>query len=252
VKAVVLRVDSPGGSAFASDEIWRALEKLKEEGKPYVVSMGGLAASGGYYVSAGATAIYANPSTITGSIGVYSGKYDLEGLFDRIGIETELYNRGRRASMWSLSKPMDDSEFAAMDRLVGETYAQFKERVGDGRKLKPEQVEEVARGRVWSGSAASGRGLVDELGGFHAAVERARKEAGITERQKVELITYGSRPGPDGELPRRDLSGGVRVLLPPRQDVAALLPPELALLRDYQRLSQDRIWALSPYSLEIK
>jgi protease-4 len=196
VRAVVMRVDSPGGSAFASDEIWRAVERLKAKGKPVIVSMGGTAASGGYYVAAGATAIYAMPSTVTGSIGVYSGKFNVEGLYDRLGIQVEQYTRGRNAAMYSLSRPMDDSEYAAMDRMVASTYAQFREKVRQGRNMDEDQVESVTQGRVWTGSAAHENGLVDELGTFHDAVTRARLEAGIRPRAEAALISYSSSGGP--------------------------------------------------------
>src|SRR6185436_6031690 len=134
VKGVLLRVDSPGGSAFGSDEIWREIERLKED-KPIVVSMGGLAASGGYWISMNANAIYAQSTTITGSIGVISGKFSLEDLYKKIGLKYEVYNRGRNAAMYSLSKPWDDVEYAAVDRMVGETYSRFKKKVSEGRSI---------------------------------------------------------------------------------------------------------------------
>jgi protease-4 len=254
VKAVVLRIDSPGGSAFASEEIWRAFERLKKQDKAVIVSMGSVAASGGYYVAANADAIYANSSTITGSIGVYFGPLlSLEGLYDKVGIHTELYTRGRHAGMYSNSKAPDPGEFAAIDRMVGETYAQFKKRVELGRKLNAEQVEEVARGRVWSGAAARRNGLVDELGGFEQAIARARAEAGIAERQSVSLVTYGDRLGPNREAMKR----GVRSLVDlvgfapaPRPAVPTFA--ELARLEDALRLRGDHVWAMMPTDIEIK
>jgi protease-4 len=253
VKAVVLRVDSPGGSSFASDEIWRAVERLQEKDKPVVVSMGGAAASGGYYVSAGADAIFANPSTITGSIGVYAGPlFSLEGLFDKIGVETEIYTRGRRAAMYSLSKPMDPVEFAALDRLVGETYRQFKQRVADGRDMTPEAVEAAARGRVWSGKAALDQGLVDELGGFFDAVADARARAGIPDEAHVELVAFSTRLGPGGEAARRSLRAAGRVVGFEPEPLPTLLPPELAAIARWQSLSDERVWALMPYQLSVE
>jgi protease-4 len=253
VKAVVLRVDSPGGSSFASDEIWRAVERLQEKDKPVVVSMGGAAASGGYYVSAGADAIFANPSTITGSIGVYAGPlFSLEGLFDKIGVETEIYTRGRRAAMYSLSKPMDPVEFAALDRLVGETYRQFKQRVADGRDMTPEAVEAAARGRVWSGKAALDQGLVDELGGFFDAVADARARAGIPDEAHVELVAFSTRLGPGGEAARRSLRAASRVVGFEPEPLPTLLPPELAAIARWQSLSDERVWALMPYQLSVE
>lgn len=253
VQAVVLRVDSPGGSAFASDEIWRATQRLKESGKPLVVSMGGVAASGGYYVAAGADAIYAEPGTITGSIGVFSGKFSLGGLYEKVGVETEIFTRGRNAALYSPSRPMDETELETVDRLVGATYAQFKDRVAQGRGLSPEQVEEVARGRVWTGADAKAHGLVDELGGLDAAISRARREAGLREGNLVELVTYGDRDF--GSLPRRAVRSAVLAVAPDLSmgAVAPLdLPPPLDQLQVYNRLAQDPVWALLPWELQIR
>jgi protease-4 len=247
VKAVVLRVDSPGGSAFASDEIGRAVALLRESGKPVVVSMGGLAASGGYYVSAGATAIYAEPGTITGSIGVFGGKVSLAGLYDKVGIDTSLWSRGRRAAMWSSSKPMDAAEREALERLIDETYTQFKQRVAEGRQLTPERVEELARGRVWSGRRAQELGLVDRIGGLYEAVERAQEEAGIRPGAACELVTYGSDPDGLGELPRRLIRAAVGELRRP-----PALPVRLGELWAWEALGQEHLFMLMPYEVVLR
>ncbi len=190
VRAVVLRIDSPGGSAFASDEIHRGIKRLKAAGKPVVVSMGGVAASGGYYVATGADAIWAEPSTITGSIGVFSGKMSVGGLLDRVGVSTVTLNRGRNASIDSNTEPWDAVQTARMQALVDHIYEDFKKKVGEGRGLTPEQVEEVAKGRVWTGTRAKEVGLVDDLGGLTDAVDDARQRAGIPIHRTVELVTY--------------------------------------------------------------
>ena len=195
VRAVVVRVDSPGGSSFASDEIWRATQRLRKKGKPVVVTMGSVAASGGYYVAAGADAIWAEPTTLTGSIGVFSGKFATDDLQKRLGVSTTVVARGRNASISSNTKPWDDLQRARMQALVDRTYAQFKERVADGRELDPEAVEELARGRVWSGRAAHERDLVDGLGGLPEAVADARERAGIRDNRKVGLVEFA--PGGD-------------------------------------------------------
>jgi len=252
VKAVVLRVDSPGGSAFASDEIWRAVEQVQEKDKPVIVSMGGVAASGGYYVSAGAAAVYANPSTITGSIGVYGGKINIEGLYGKLGVGTELYDRGRMSSMWSLSRPLDDTEYAALDRLIGETYRRFKEKVEDGRDMDAGQVEEVARGRVWSGSAAQENGLVDELGTLHDAIERAQEEAGLPEGRRVDLVTYGRQSGADEALPRRVVRALIGPLVAEAAPEPSPLVSELQSFDAWLRLAEDRVWTVLPYRLEVR
>jgi protease-4 len=251
IEAVVLRVDSPGGSAYASDEIWRAVEQFQRSGKPVVVSMGGVAASGGYYVSSGADAIYASPSTITGSIGVIGGKFSMEGLYDKLGIRYELYNRGRNAGMFSSSKPFDDTEFAAFDKMIGDIYRQFTNKVAVGRAMEQEEVEKVARGRVWSGTDARDRKLVDELGGFGAAVARARVEAGIAPGTRVDLVTLHDRGSPDGSMTRAGVRALGQVLLPPSLQSEGKNNP-LAAFEHWQRLQGERVWALMPYQLEIK
>lgn len=252
VKAVVLRVDSPGGSSFASEEIWRAVDRVQRRGKPVVVSMGGTAASGGYYVSAGADAIYAEPTTVTGSIGVYAGPViDASELLDRIGVGTELYTRGRNAAMFSISKPMDDHEFAALDRMVGATYDMFKERVADGRGMNADEVEEVARGRVWSGTDALDVGLVDALGGFHDAVARARSEAGVPEGAHVRLVTYGDRMGPGGEAVERSVQAVASALELPRASPPPL-PEEIQRMLRRGVFGEERVLTMLPYELEIE
>lgn len=245
VKAVVLRVDSPGGSAFASDEIWHAVNRLREADKPVIVSMGGYAASGGYYVSAGADAIYALPTTVTGSIGVYGGKVNAEGLFDKLDIHTEQYNRGRNAGMYTMSRPFDDVEYAALDRMIGDTYRQFKGRVQEGRGLTPEQVEQVARGRVWSGMDAKEQGLVDVEGGFLDAVERARDEAGLDPKAPWSLITFDPWLGDPENIPARL----VRTLAP--QPVAEV-PEELDHAMALWRLRDEKIFTILPWRMELE
>ena len=193
VKAIVIRVDSPGGSAFASDEIWRAVVKAKEE-KPVIVSMGGVAASGGYYVSAAADEIFAEETTITGSIGVYSGKYNASGLIAMLGINVESSDRGENAALYSTFQPWTEGQRAKMEEQVEITYQQFKKVVSDGRELSLEDVENVAQGHVWSGSKAKEIGLVDQNGGLFEAIEFAQKEAGIRGEQ-IRLVQYEEGSG---------------------------------------------------------
>jgi protease-4 len=250
VKAVVLRVDSPGGSAFASDEIWRAVERFKETGKPLVVSMGGYAASGGYYVSAGADAIYAMPSTVTGSIGIYGGKFNGADLLDKIDVTVETYTRGRHAAMYSIARPFDDSEFAALDRMIADGYRQFKSKVEVGRNLTPERVEELAQGHVWSGKAARERGLVDDTGGFYDAVERARRDAGLRADVPYSLVVFDPWV-PDGDdLPARVVRAPrdlARALAPKIELPEALTPFwQLAALRD------EHVFAMLPWTVTIR
>ncbi len=247
VKAVVLRVDSPGGSAFASDDIHRAVARLDQAGKPVVVSMGGVAASGGYYVSAGADAIYAEPSTITGSIGVYGGKVSLAELYEKVGVGSTIWTRGRHAAMWSNAKPLDPGEREALERLIDETYAQFKDRVAEGRDMHPDRVEELARGRVYSGKRAWAEGLVDELGGLFAAVDRAREEAGIRPGSQYDLVTYASQPDTIGDLPRRLIRAVTDPVTP-----TSILPDSLETLETWSALEDEHLFMLLPYRLEIE
>lgn len=251
VKGVVLRVDSPGGSAFASDEIWRAVKRLRDEGKPVVVSMGGYAASGGYYVAAGADAIYALPATVTGSIGVYGGKFNARGLFEKLDVNTEQYTRGRNAGMYTLSRPFDDVELAALDRMIADTYRQFKEKVEQGRQLSPERVEELAQGRVWSGRDAKEQGLVDEHGGLFEAVERVRQEAGLRPDASYTLVTFDPWTG-GGDLPARVVQARAQIAraLEPRVEVP--LPEELAAFWQYSALYDEHVFALLPYRLDVE
>jgi protease-4 len=243
IKAVVLRVDSPGGSAFASDEIWRAVKRVRDAGKPVIVSMGGYAASGGYYVSAGADAIYALPTTITGSIGVYGGKFNAKGLFEKLDVGTEEFSRGRNAGMNSIARPFDDVEYAALDRMIADTYRQFKDKVKEGRNLPEDKVEEIARGRVWSGAAAKARGLVDEEGGFFDAVERARTEAGMKPDAPWSLVTFDPWSD-DGSDVGTQL---VRAFAPKVQ-----MPDEISELMALSALKNEHVYALMPYRMEIK
>jgi protease-4 len=174
VKAVVLRIDSPGGSALASDLIWQAVRRLAAA-KPVVVSMGNVAASGGYYIAAPGHRIFAEPTTLTGSIGVVGGKFSLAGLFEKIGVRTEVIKRGARADLFTLARTWTPEERQVVQRMMATTYGQFVDRVATGRKLGKADVEKIAQGRIWSGKDALANKLVDELGGLQDAVEDARK-----------------------------------------------------------------------------
>ena len=194
VKAVVLRVDSPGGAAVASDLIWREVARTREE-KPVVVSMGDVAASGGYYIATAADAILAEPSTLTGSIGIVGGKVVARRLLDMLGIRRETLSLHRRAGFRSPTRPFTSDERAKLREHLRFFYEKlFVPRVAEGRRLSLEAVEEVARGRVWTGRQGKERGLVDELGDLEDAVALARQKAGIPPEQKVNVVTYAKRP----------------------------------------------------------
>jgi protease-4 len=187
VKAIVLRVNSPGGSGLASDVIWREV-KLATEVKPVVVSMGDVAASGGYYISAPATKIFAEATTITGSIGVFGIIPNMEGFFkNKLGITFDGAKTHQYADMMTVSRPLTDQEKRIIQGYVDEFYDGFKERVAEGRKMTPAQVDSVGQGRVWTGVDAKARGLVDEIGGLEAAIDAAAALANLTDYRTTEL-----------------------------------------------------------------
>ncbi len=178
VRAVILRVDSPGGSSSASDAIWREVS-LTRERKPVVVSMSDLAASGGYWISTPASRVVASPLTLTGSIGVWAGKFNLQGLFGWAGVRREITQRGANADLFSDYRAFSPAQRALLQRELEGIYREFVDRVAAGRGLEPAAVDSVAQGRVWTGSQARERGLVDVLGGFERALDEARDLAGL-------------------------------------------------------------------------
>ncbi len=195
IKAVVLRIDSPGGSAIASDVIWRDLVRLRDEKpeRPLVVSMSDLAASGGYYIAVAAPHIVAGPGTLTGSIGIFGGKVALGGTYNKLGANVESVTAGRHADIYSPVRPFDEGERAKLGEQLQAFYDQFVEKVAASRKMTPERVDEVAQGRVWTGRQAKQVGLVDELGGLRRAIEVAKQRAKIAAGEEVELVTYPPR-----------------------------------------------------------
>jgi protease-4 len=219
VSAVVLRVDSPGGSVTGSETIWREVNRVRDGGKPVVASMGAVAASGGYYVSMSADAIVANAGTITGSIGVVTGKLVARELKDRIGVGSDSVRTNRNADAWSINQPFTDEQHAHVEAEADLFYTDFVERVAQGRKMTVEAVDAIARGRVWTGADALERGLVDELGGLRTAITRAKVLAGLEPDAEVRLVGY---PG-----------SSLRDLLRPKpssQPAAASLPDAVGAL----------------------
>ncbi len=182
VKAVVLRIDSPGGSALASDIIYQASQVVRKAHKPLIASMGDVAASGGYYVAVGADAIFAEPGTVTGSIGVVGGKIALGGLFNMIGVTTHTYKFGKNADLYSMTRPFDDRQREVVMALMRDTYGQFKRCVTSGRggRLKGD-IDDLAGGRVYTGRQALDKGLIDKLGGLDQAIRAAAAKAKVTD-----------------------------------------------------------------------
>jgi protease IV len=231
-KAVVLRVESPGGSAVASEVIWREVFRLRESGKPVVVSMGDVAASGGYYIACPAEVIVALPATLTGSIGVLGGKLVVNGLLERVGVNTGIVQRGARALMYSPRRGFSEDERARFAATVDAIYHDFVGKVAVGRDRPVAEIEAVARGRVWTGRDALEAGLVDELGGLRDAVRIARNRANLPEDApvlgaiRIPPLARLSRPK-NSEDPRT----WVRTEWPGLGDVAAALglPADAAL-----------------------
>lgn len=190
IKAIVFRVNSPGGSAAGSDLVWRAVREAQRCGKPVVVSMGDVAGSGGYYVAMGADAIVADPATVTGSIGVVYAKFNVSELMQRLGVRLDMVKSDPVSDALSPARPMTAAELAQLNEVVGELYSTFTAKVTEGRKLDPKATEQIARGRVWSGVAAKARGLVDELGGLGRAVALAREKAGLKPGEEHDLVLY--------------------------------------------------------------
>lgn len=178
IKAIVLRVDSPGGSALTSELLWQTINEIKKQ-KPVLVSMGNVAASGGYYIAAGANQIFADPMSITGSIGVFASLPNASGLIQNMGINAETVETHPNAMGYSIFQPLSPAFEAQTKKSIEKTYSTFKQRVADGRKLSEETVEELSQGRVWTGKQALENGLIDSLGGLQATIQAAAKLANI-------------------------------------------------------------------------
>lgn len=243
VKAVVLRVNSGGGSAYASEQIWREVELLKEE-KPVVVSMGGLAASGGYYISSGANKIFAEPTTLTGSIGIFGMFPDMSELItQKVGMKFDVVKTNALSDMGSISRPMNAEEGALMQAMIERGYETFTGRVALGRKMPIEKVKEIAEGRVWTGEQAKDLGLVDKLGKLDDAIKAAAKLAKI---EKYNTVNY---PAPEPwyeSLLNKKKSGYMEAQM---RDMLGEYYTTFTLIRSIK--DQDRIQARLPFDPNI-
>lgn len=189
IKAIVLRIDSPGGSPVASESILRAIEKAKEKGKPIIVSMGSMAASGGYWIAAYADRIFALPTTLTGSIGVVGGKVAAGDMWDKIGVNwNNDVHWGQNSGIWSFNTKFTDSEAAQMDNMLEHVYNSFIARVAKGRKMDINAVDKIARGRVWTGEQGVQNGLVDEIGGLNEALNFTATKIGQSDRNDLNVV----------------------------------------------------------------
>lgn len=247
IKGVIVRVDSPGGEVAASDAIWREMNLLAGK-KPLVVSMSDTAASGGYYMAMTGDPILAYPGTFTGSIGVVFGKPTLRGLYNKLGITKDLLTRGRFAAIDSDYSPLGPAEQAKLQQGIDATYEDFVRKVAEARRRSYGQIDEVAQGRVWLGSQAKERGLVDELGGLDRAIEIVKKKAGIPADEKIALSPYPPRRSILDVLLRR---GGEEVIEP---SLEARLPGVARALES----ANARVWMkggllrLMPYSIDVR
>jgi protease-4 len=184
VRGIIFRINSPGGEAIAGDRIEHFARSAADK-RPMVVSMSNIAASGGYYITTAARKLYANPGTVTGSIGIYGGKVDLSGLYDKIDMGKELYTRGRFAGMLTFMRPFSEEEREKYYSQLEAFYDHFVEIVADNRGLSPDSVDHLSRGRVWTGEQARRNGLVDQLGGLHSALESTAGELGLSDYDVV-------------------------------------------------------------------
>jgi protease-4 len=243
VKAVVLRVDSPGGSMFASEQILREVQTLRKAGKPVVVSMSTYAASGGYYISAAANQIFASPTTLTGSIGVFSVIPTFQRTLEKFGVKIDGIGTTPLAGDMRLDRTLTPARRRILQTSVDHAYAEFLRRVGDGRKKSVEDVDKIAQGRVWAGVDAQRIGLVDHLGGLRDATDAAAKLAELGSDYSVDYI--------EPELSLREallmqlrsetlLIGRMAGIIPPRSDVERVLDPMLEQARAIARLNDPR------------
>ena len=189
IKAVIVRIDSPGGEVTASDDMWRAMNELRRK-KPVVISMSDAAASGGYYMAMSGDPIVAYPATLTGSIGVVFGKPNLHGLYDRIGITKDFVSRGRFARIDSDYEPLSDAGRQKLREGIDANYRDFVGKVAAARRRPAAEIEPLAQGRVWLGDQAKGNGLVDQLGGIDRSIEMVRQKAGIPATAKIRLVLF--------------------------------------------------------------
>lgn len=236
IKAIVLRIDSPGGSGLASDIIWRAIETAKAK-KPVVVSMSDVAASGGYYIACNANKIVAEPSTITGSIGVVGGKPVVKGLYDWIGVTNEYVMRGKNAGMFRESEKFSDTERAKFEEFLKSTYEDFTSKVAKGRGKEQAYIDSIGQGRVWTGNQGRERGLVDEYGGVDKAIELAKQLAKIPADRGIERVVLPQPPTFFEQLMNVD-DGGDQASVEAKKQASLLsaLPEDLRQTLRYAQL----------------
>ncbi|MAI79974.1 MAG: signal peptide peptidase SppA [Deltaproteobacteria bacterium] len=246
--AIILRIDSPGGSALASEHIWRSVEKARGEGKPIVASYSDVAASGGYYASVGADEIVSNAGAYTGSIGVFAIRPVLGGALSEIGIQSKALTRGRHADFLVSSEPLSERGLARLQSLVMDIYGVFLDRVAAGRDLSVEKVDEVAQGRVWTGAQAKEVGLVDRIGGLHESVAAVRERLGLDPEADVALIPF---PPPRGFA--EELASLFQARVDPMAAGLELLPQAFESMYDWLgEVSFEEPLAIPPFWVDMR
>ena len=243
IQAIVFRVDSPGGSYVASDAIWREVERAKAIGLPVIVTMGDVAASGGYFVSAAAQKIVAQPGTLTGSIGVVSGKFVLNELWDDLGITWDGVQAGRNAEIWSLNQDFTPAQWALLQKNLDAIYDDFVGKVAQGRNISPESARVAAKGQVWTGQDAKELGLIDALGGYSEAFALARDAAGIAPEQPLTIRVLPDDKDPVEAFIEDTLgvsaTGGSELLASLVRGLARLTRAVSPLLETYEQVTAD-------------
>lgn len=253
VAAIVLRVNSPGGSAVASDIIWSKIEQID---KPVIASMGDVAASGGYYISMGADAVFAEPTTVTGSIGVVGGKMAVKGMLSKLGVTSDLISRGKNSGLFSPYEKFSKSERKALVGMMEETYEQFTAKAAEGRGLSQDRVKELGGGRVYTGRQAKKLGLIDHLGDLKAAIAEAKRLAEIDEETKVRIQTYPeavdffeSLFGGDNE--QREVSAAIAHALSLGGAAPELFEATQRLAQLRQLFAREPVALIAPFELKI-
>jgi protease-4 len=242
IKAIIFRIDSPGGSAIASDVIWREVVLTKKV-KPFIVSMSDVAGSGGYWIAMSADKIVAQPGTLTGSIGVLGGKYNIKGFYQKIGINKEILYRGKHARIFSDYQNFTDEEREIFLKGIKDIYHNFVSKVANSRNMSYEQVDEIAQGRVWTGEQGKKLGLVDELGGLNKALELAKTAANISPKTNVALVIYPKTSGWSGRFLE---SVFINELRPFKH-----IDPALRMAAQFQQLQKENFYLMMPFYLKV-
>ncbi len=251
VKAIVLRVDSPGGSALASDLMWHELETLK---KPFVVSMGDVAASGGYYIAMGADRVFAEPGTITGSIGVVGGKLALEKALAKVGVTTSVVQRGANGGVISIMSPFTESEREAMQQMLNDIYTQFTTKAAAGRKMEVAALEKLARGRIYTGLQAKEIGLIDEVGTLADAIAYAKTAAGLDPGKKLERLDLPKTVSPFEMLlgPLDAETQATLITQAISRKIPSVLQQPLRDLQAFESLAKEPALTVLPFGIHIR